>query len=266
MTAQPSVLFVCVKNGGKSQIAAAVMRSLGGVEVYSAGTAPGAAVNAEAAAAVEEIGASMAGRAPQVIDQAQLASVDRVVVLGAEAHVDPVEGMRGEMVTWVTDEPSQRGITGMERMRLVRDDIAGRVEALRQELVGQAVGPRIRVFEPALCCNTGVCGPDVEDALVGFTADLGHLQGMGVDLERHNLANDPLAFANTPVVANFMRVVGSSGLPLVLVDDVTVATGRYPDRAELRRLAGLADEEPHDLGLEAASCCGPVDETKSGCC
>ena len=264
MGAQPSVLFVCVKNAGKSQIAAALMRQLGGVEVFSAGTTPGSAVNAEGAEAVREIGASMAGQSPQPIDPLLLARVDRVVVLGAEAKVDPVEGMRGEIVTWVTDEPSLRGVVGMERMRLVRDDIAGRVAALHGELL--SAGPTIRVFEPALCCNTGVCGPELDDALVGFTADLAHLRGMGVDLQRHNLANEPLAFSSNPMVASFLRVVGSSGLPLVLVNDVTVMTGRYPDRDELLRLAGLAGHGSPDLGLTATGCCTSGAKTESGCC
>lgn len=65
--------------------------------------------------------------------------------------------------------------------------------------------PAIRVFEPALCCNTGVCGPDVDQALVTFTADLDHLRGLGVDIERHNLANDPTAFATEPAVRDFLR-------------------------------------------------------------
>ena len=164
---------------------------------------------------------------------------------------------------------------------------------------GRASGPAIRVFEPALCCNTGVCGPDVDEALIGFTADLDHLRSAGVNIARVNLANDPMAFAQNPVVVNFLRVVGSSGLPLVLVDDVTVATGRYPDRAELRRLAGLAGDQGAqtadpslatsnlatsnratsnlatsslaglDLGLQASGqqaggCCG--DTASSGCC
>ncbi|WP_197511253.1 arsenate-mycothiol transferase ArsC [Tessaracoccus coleopterorum] len=62
MGARPSVLFVCVKNGGKSQIAAALMRKLGGVDVSSAGTRPGATLNEEAVAAVADLGASMAAR------------------------------------------------------------------------------------------------------------------------------------------------------------------------------------------------------------
>nr|WP_231980335.1 arsenic metallochaperone ArsD family protein [Tessaracoccus coleopterorum] len=95
-------------------------------------------------------------------------------------------------------------------MRLVVADIAARVEALHTELTA---GPRIRVFEPALCCNTGVCGTDVDEALVSFTADLDHLRRQGVDIERANLANDPGAFASNKVVADFLRVAGSAGLP-----------------------------------------------------
>lgn len=138
--ARPSVLFVCVKNGGKSQIAAALMRRLGGVDVFSAGTAPGSALNAESEAAVAEVGASMSGEVPRPIDPTVLAGVDRVVVLGEEAVVDPVDGMRGPIETWITDEPSLRGIGGMDRMRLVRDDIAARVERLHAELLEPCAG------------------------------------------------------------------------------------------------------------------------------
>lgn len=262
MSTAPSVLFVCVKNGGKSQIAAALMRQLGGIAVYSAGTRPAGGLNAEAVEAVGEVGASAEGEQPKAIDQSLLMEVDRVIVLGAEAEVAPVEGMRGRIETWITDEPSLRGIGGMERMRMVRDDIAVRVKSLHADLTGERPGVRIRVFEPALCCNTGVCGTDVDQALVEFTADLDHLRRQGVDIERHNLANDPGAFAADPVVADFLRVAGSAGLPLVLVDQVTVATGRYPDRAELSRLAGLADEA---VGLPVVQdCCSGGEPT--GCC
>ncbi|MEI2774661.1 MAG: arsenite efflux transporter metallochaperone ArsD [Tetrasphaera sp.] len=284
-TQRPSVLFVCAKNGGKSQIAAALMRQLAGdgVEVLSAGTKPGPALNEESAAAVAEVGASLAGEQPKPIDPAVLARVDRVVVLGSEASVEPVAGMRARIETWETDEPSTRGIEGMERMRLVRQDIAARVGALYAELTGateSVAGPVIRVFEPALCCNTGVCGPDVDESLVRFTADLEHLRGLGVDITRHNLANDPGAFAAEPAVTGFLKVAGSAGLPLVLVDGVTVATGRYPDRAELLRLAGreaegAAPEGRTDLGLTAAGttaapsgggCCGGSGPAEPGCC
>ena len=103
--------------------------------------------------------------------------------------------------------------------------------------------PTIRVFEPALCCNTGVCGPELDQSLVDFTADLSHLQTRGVDIERHNLANDPMAFAAHDTVRSFLQVAGSDGLPLTLVDDVTVMTGTYPTRAQLLRFAGVSDGE-----------------------
>lgn len=122
--------------------------------------------------------------------------------------------------------------------------------------------PTIQVFEPALCCTTGVCGPDVDEALVTFTADIDHVQQQGVDIARHNLANDPMAFAEEPVVARFLSTVGSDGLPLVLVDGVTVLTGRYPTRDMLARFAGVAAADRPVLTLaEGGGCC-----SGSGCC
>ena len=136
MTSTPSVLFVCVKNGGKSQMAAALMRLHAGeaIEVHSAGTRPGSAVNALAAEAVAELGADMSDQTPTAIDSELLRRVDRVIVLGEEAQVEPVDGMAGTIEVWDTDEPSARGIEGMERMRLVRDDIDHRVRDLLAEI------------------------------------------------------------------------------------------------------------------------------------
>ena len=135
----PSVLFVCVKNGGKSQIAAALMEAhaAGAVEVHSAGTRPGTAINALSAEVVAEAGADLSAGSPTPIDPVLLARVDRVVVLGNEAVVDPVPGMAGTITTWITDEPSERGIEGVERMRLVRDDIDRRVRELLAEITAE---------------------------------------------------------------------------------------------------------------------------------
>jgi arsenate-mycothiol transferase len=135
MTARPSVLFVCVKNAGKSQMAAGLMRKVAGdiVDVYSAGTAPGTAVNALSAQSLAEVGVDITDQSPKLIDPQVVRDVDVVVTLGREAHVEPVLGTRFE--TWDTDEPSERGIGGIERMRLVRDDIAARVRALAAHLV-----------------------------------------------------------------------------------------------------------------------------------
>lgn len=133
---KPSVLFVCVKNAGKSQMAAALMRQVAGdrVRVHSAGTSPGTTLNALSAVSVAEIRASMDGEYPKPIDPDLLRSVDRVVVIGDEAVVEPVPGMAGTIETWTIDEPSERGIEGEERMRLVRDELAEKVRRLVGEL------------------------------------------------------------------------------------------------------------------------------------
>ena len=131
---KPAVMFVCVKNAGKSQMAAALMRQLAGdrIDVYSAGTKPGDALNDLSVQALAEAGAPIGDEHPKPIDPQLLERVDVVVTLGREAHVDsgatPVRN-------WDTDEPSERGIDGIERMRLVRDDIAARVQALAAELL-----------------------------------------------------------------------------------------------------------------------------------
>ncbi|MCX6471860.1 low molecular weight phosphatase family protein [Williamsia herbipolensis] len=130
----PSVLFVCVKNGGKSQMAAGLMTKEAGdtVEVHSAGTKPGTAVNAQSAESLLEVGVDITAEQPKPIDPALLARMDYVITLGREAQVEKVAGPVYE--NWDTDEPSTRGIEGMERMRLVRDDIATRVRDLHARL------------------------------------------------------------------------------------------------------------------------------------
>ncbi|MDO5535172.1 MAG: low molecular weight phosphatase family protein, partial [Propionibacteriaceae bacterium] len=135
-TDRPTVLFVCVSNGGKSQMAEALMRSHVGdaAAIHSAGTAPKGKINAESAASVARAGASMDAATSKPIDPELLRSADRVIVLGRDAQVDPVEGMRATIERWDTDEPSTRGIEGDQRMDLIRDDIQSRVEALADEL------------------------------------------------------------------------------------------------------------------------------------
>ena len=97
----------------------------------------------------------------------------------------------------------------------------------------------VEVFEPALCCATGVCGEDVDQGLVTFSADMDFVRSQGGDVRRYNLASEPLVFAETAAVKGFLQVVGSKGLPLVLVDGVTAMTGGYPERAQLAEWAGL---------------------------
>jgi arsenate-mycothiol transferase len=141
MSDKPSVLFVCVKNGGKSQMAAGLMRKAVGnaMTVESAGTQPGDKVNALSAQSLLEVGVDISDQQPHQLTDDMVRNADRVVVLGRDAHVQAIDGTPVEV--WDTDEPSQRGIEGIERMRLVRDDIAGRVTALAEQWGRQAATP-----------------------------------------------------------------------------------------------------------------------------
>ena len=133
----PSVLFVCSRNGGKSQLAAGLMNQLanGTVTVHSAGTKPADALNPESVGSLAELGIDITGEHPKPVTAEMLDTADVVIVLGTEAKIEPREGRR--LVLWDTDEPSERGIEGMERMGLVRDDIQARVRKLYAELTGK---------------------------------------------------------------------------------------------------------------------------------
>ncbi len=128
------VLFVCVKNGGKSQMAAGLMTKRAGdtIRVQSAGTTPGNTVNGLSAESLAEVGVDISVNTSKPVTEEMVRAADVVVTLGREAHVDEVPGTRFE--NWDTDEPSERGIEGIERMRLVRDDIARRVDDLYNRL------------------------------------------------------------------------------------------------------------------------------------
>ena len=133
-----SVLFVCNTNSGKSQMAAALMDSIseGRVASYSAGTNPGSGINQEAAASLSEVGADMSGGVPKGIDPKLAASVDRVVILGSNAQ--PVFDQQVQVERWVPQEPADDGITGEQRMNMIRDEIADRVRTLLHELEEEA--------------------------------------------------------------------------------------------------------------------------------
>lgn len=131
---------------------------------------------------------------------------------------------------------------------------------------------KVEVFEPALCCATGVCGDDVDQRLVTFSADLEFIRSRGGDVVRYNLASEPLAFTQNESVSAFLHVAGSAGLPLVLVDGVTAMTGRYPERDQLGAWAGVdLPASPTSLGITDTTggdggCCSDDGSGATGCC
>ena len=117
----------------------------------------------------------------------------------------------------------------------------------------------IQVFDPALCCSSGVCGVDVDEALVSFSADVDWAKANGAQIERFNLAQQPLSFAENPAVKSFLERSGQDALPLILVDGEVALAGRYPRRAELARWANFAPSTAESEATE--SCC-----SDDGCC
>ena len=107
----------------------------------------------------------------------------------------------------------------------------------------------IQVFDPALCCSTGVCGADVDQALVSFSADAAWAKLNGAKIERFNLAQQPMAFADNTVVKGFLERSGQEALPLVLVNGEVALAGRYPNRIELARWAGISQTATGAKGL-----------------
>lgn len=135
----------------------------------------------------------------------------------------------------------------------------------------------VSVYDPAMCCPTGVCGPSVDPELNRISGDLRWLESRGAKVERFNLAQQPDAFVANPRVTGLIQAFGDGALPAVLVNGEVTAHGRYPSREELLEAArGLGNERTgveasakasakataEEPGASGSSCCGP----DSGCC
>ena len=130
---KPSVLFVCVHNAGRSQMAAGFMTHLGQgrVEVLSAGSAPKDSINPIAVEAMAEIGIDISHNSPKVLTTDAVEQSDAVITMGCGDVCPFYPGKRYE--DWVLDDPAGQGI---ESVRVIRDEIKARVEALLAELLG----------------------------------------------------------------------------------------------------------------------------------
>jgi hypothetical protein len=94
----------------------------------------------------------------------------------------------------------------------------------------------INVFDPPMCCSSGVCGPGVNPELVRFAGDLEFFRQQGVTVQRFNLSSEPAAFVAEPLVKEALSNDGNDCLPLILVNGKIASKGRYPARDDLQRL------------------------------
>ena len=97
----------------------------------------------------------------------------------------------------------------------------------------------VEVFDPPMCCSSGVCGPKVDKRLVQFSAALAWLRAQGIQVERYNPTQQYDAFVNNAAVVNTINTLGIECLPLILVDGEIVSRGIYPGKEELAVMASV---------------------------
>ena len=134
----------------------------------------------------------------------------------------------------------------------------------------------LQVFDPPMCCATGVCGPTVDPNVVQFAADLDWLAARGVTIRRFNLAQEPTSFAENAAVKALLARSNGAELPAIVVDGTVVASGRYPTRDELAAFAGLAvgvavdTFAPGEQKIPGSACCSAAVSTAApkakSCC
>lgn len=125
----------------------------------------------------------------------------------------------------------------------------------------------IQIFDKPMCCSTGICGPDVDPALVTFSTDLQWLEQKGVSVQRINPAHEPQQFAANPLVRQELQTHGNNCLPLILVDNVVVSRGVFPNRQQLASWVGITTL--NELPVVSTGCCGTGSKSPSStstCC
>jgi hypothetical protein len=133
----------------------------------------------------------------------------------------------------------------------------------------------LQIFDKAMCCSTGVCGPQVDAVLPQFAADVDWLKSKGAAVERHNLAQEPMAFAQNPTIQSILATEGVDVLPVILVDGEVRSRGTYPTRKEMAGWVGLRSKllpnlavvdfstaHAHDHDHDHGGCCSG----EPGCC
>lgn len=124
----------------------------------------------------------------------------------------------------------------------------------------------LQVFDKPLCCSSGVCGPDVDPALVTFSADLQWLERRGIQVQRINPAHQPNLFAASEHVRHELQKHGSGCLPVVVVNDAVVSRGVFPNR---QQLADWTDITLDELPVVTTGCCDSGASgtgSTTGCC
>ncbi|KAA6451285.1 arsenite efflux transporter metallochaperone ArsD [Bacillus swezeyi] len=102
---------------------------------------------------------------------------------------------------------------------------------------------KVEIYDPAMCCSTGVCGPSVDPELTKVASAIYTLENKGLSIKRYNLANDPAAFAENDTVNKLLHEQGTEALPVVLVDGKVFKVGGYPTIKEFAEVYQIEEKE-----------------------
>lgn len=121
----------------------------------------------------------------------------------------------------------------------------------------------VQIYDKAMCCSTGICGPQVDPVLPRFAGDLEWLKSKGHAVERFNLSQQPAEYSSNPIVQQMLQSEGVGCLPLVLVDGRVASRSEYPTRENLALWTGTSLDESilPVVSEDRGGCCGG-----SGCC
>ncbi|EAC4394140.1 arsenic metallochaperone ArsD family protein [Listeria monocytogenes] len=119
---------------------------------------------------------------------------------------------------------------------------------------------KLELFEPAMCCSTGVCGPSVDEELLMVTSVFETFEGLdSIEASRHNLTSDPDAFVNHPTILKLLQEKGNDILPVTLLDGEVVKEAAYPTLEEFGKYAEV--QFVTQAAKNSGGCCGG-----EGCC
>ncbi|MFN7430402.1 MAG: arsenite efflux transporter metallochaperone ArsD [bacterium] len=265
---------MCTGNSCRSQMAEGWARALKSdqIDAYSAGTSPHG-LNPLAVRAMAEADVDISrntSKRPEDIG----VPFDVIVTVCDSAHESCPIMPGARMVHVGFDDPprlakgAMNDEEAMPHYRRVRDEIRAFILTVPESLTAPQSGSvkespmsTVKVFDPPMCCSSGVCGTDPDIALARFAADLQWLQGQGVAVQRFTLSQQPEKFTSEPMILQAVNAGGTGALPIVMVDDKIVAERQYPSREQLASKLGLMASAASALpkaggcGCKPGKCC-----------
>lgn len=126
---------------------------------------------------------------------------------------------------------------------------------------------KLEFFEPAMCCDTGLCGPSIDPKLLRIATVVEEVLKSGNDVSRHNLKSDPDAFVTNETIAGILKELGVDALPITLMDGKVVATGSYPSNERISELLGIElGSAPEPEAEKTSCCCSSTSASDEGTC